>query len=144
MAPAVCTTLGRMDVDALCEAYWNHYRCFTSSDRDQRLREAESEWADEFVDEFIGRGGDQPTDDVPAPVELLVALAERAPDLGALAFLGAGPIEDLPRGGAVDIDDIETAATGSEAFRTALRCAWFDSFLPTADTARLRRFGEPL
>ena len=55
-------------------------------------------------------------------VELLVALAEAAPDDLALATLGAGPIEDLITSHAEEfVDELDDAARRSSPFRTALR-----------------------
>lgn len=77
-------------------------------------------------------------------IGLLVRLADAAPDEQALAYLGAGPIEDL----LVDpspavVDEIEQAARKNKPFRYALQCAWFDDQVSPAVRNRLRRFGAP-
>jgi hypothetical protein len=75
-------------------------------------------------------------------LDLIVLLAEKAPDVRALAYLGAGPLDDY-LAAEPDIARVEGAATRSDAFRTALTMAWFESSLGQQDTARLRRFGDP-
>lgn len=77
-------------------------------------------------------------------VELLIALADCAPDQAAMAYLGAGPIENLLVYHEPSIDVIDQAAQRSENFRNALRSAWFDDHIAPADAQRLRRFGPPL
>ena len=78
-------------------------------------------------------------------VTLLVAIADGAPDDAALAYLGAGPIENLLRycGSDIVFDRVEGWALRSETFRKALRCAWFDNDVPKPVAARLRAFGPP-
>jgi hypothetical protein len=111
----------------------------TSSKREDRLAADKLWWAWEVVEERMNA-------DTPAEaVGLLVALADAAPDDPALAYLGAGPVEDLLCGRAVEaVDDVDNAARTNEAFRTALRCAWHDEHVPAEIAERLRRFGEPL
>ena len=78
-------------------------------------------------------------------MRLLLALADGAPDGAALAYLGAGPIEDLLGADAANcVDAIDEAARRNERFRTALRCASFDHHVAPAIAERLRRFGPPI
>jgi hypothetical protein len=83
---------------------------------------------------------------LPDVVDALVELAEAASgDEAALAYLGAGPLEELLL---LDVerhvDAVDDAARTSAAFRTALRCAWFDAEIDPALAERLRRFEPPL
>ena len=80
---------GDSELDELCAAYWSYYRARRMGD--ERTADA-LWWAWERVDAIgLGRSGAESTE----PVRVLVALAEHAgDDLDALAFLGAGPIED--------------------------------------------------
>jgi hypothetical protein len=127
-----------VDRAEVIEAYWRHYRQSTSDVRADRLDADESFWAWEAVYQSV----DDPDDDVMA---LLSALADAAPDVDALAYLGAGPIENLLyRHAARFGDEVEAAARRDEKFRTALRCAWFDNRVDPQLAARLRRFGPPL
>jgi hypothetical protein len=79
-------------------------------------------------------------------VVLLVELADAAPDDGALAYLGAGAVEDLLRDCESDVvfDRVEGWARGNENFRTALRCAWCDNHVPADVAKRLRSLGPAL
>jgi len=74
----------------------------------------------------------------------MVMLAKRAPDELALAYLGAGPVENYLARPDADIDAIDRTARRDPSFRTALRCAWFESRLSKPHAERLRRFGPPL
>ena len=78
-------------------------------------------------------------------VDLLTLIATRAPDPQAesLAYLGAGPVEDLLNDhAALFFDEIEAAARTNERFRYALRCAWFDDSIEPSLARRLRQFGD--
>jgi hypothetical protein len=122
----------------LADSYWDHYRRATSNVRTERLSERDVRWAHDEVDERVRN---QPEE----VIAVLVAIADAAPDDAALAYLGAGPIEDLIRhcGSVVVVDRIEGAASRSDAFRKALRCAWFEDDVPPDVAVRLRRFGDP-
>ncbi len=120
----------------LPDAYWRHYVLAFRGDRQQRLAAQELDWAEDEVHEALR--------DAQTAVELLVRLAEAAPDEAALAYLGAGPIEELLDSSAGDVvDGVEEAANRSAPFRYALRCAWFDSAVSPAVRDRLRTFGTP-
>ena len=131
-----------MELGALVDAYWEYYRRTSGgATRPERLGADEFSWAWDEVESLIH-------DDEIAErqlglhrVGLLIALAEGAPDQEALAYLGAGPVEELLRDHEPNIGSIDEAARQNERFRYALRCAWFDRDLPAADAERLRRFG---
>lgn len=124
--------------------YWSHYEYLTSDNRGQRAFGGSDDWADERVRAHLSGADEDLPEGVTDKVALLVALADGAPDLAALAFLGAGPIEDLLRAGTADIELVDAAARKNENFRCALRCAWFDDDLAPTESTQLRRFGPPL
>jgi hypothetical protein len=118
--------------------YWEYYRRSTSTHRAERMSVDEYEWA---LDEVDDRVRSEPS----AAIALLVELAEGAPDDQALAYLGAGPVEDLLHEHHEDdvIGQVEVAARRSTGFRSALRCAQYDDVVPPDVRDRLRRFGDP-
>jgi hypothetical protein len=123
--------------DELVEAYWQHWRLGSSEDRDDRLRQPTHAWAWDEVERAVAdRDGDV--------VELLVALADAAPDDAALAYLGAGPVEDLVRvHGEAVAAALERAAESDVNLRRALRSVWLDPDGDAAIGERSRRFGPP-
>jgi hypothetical protein len=119
-------------------AYWRHHQLSISEDRTERADADEWFWAWEEVDEAA-------LDASPGIVDFLVALAKAAPNDDALAYLGAGPLEDLiRRHGAEFVDAIDRAAQTSESFQVALRCVWYGADTNESIVTRLRRFGPPL
>jgi len=134
--------LGVVDAQELTGAYWRNYELAHVSEDDEGAEEFF--WAFEAVEEITH--GNATDCDLPLdPLDLIVRLADRAPDdVKALAYLGAGPVEDYLRYGDPDIRRVERAAETNPRFCVALRCAWFDDDLPNEDAARLRRFGPPL
>jgi hypothetical protein len=119
-------------------AYWRHHQLIFSEDPIERADADHWFWAWEEVDEAALAAS-------PGIVALLVALAKAAPNDQALAYLGAGPLEDLiRRHGAEFVDAIDLAAQTSESFRVALRCVWYGADTNEAMVPRLRRFGPPL
>jgi hypothetical protein len=126
------------DPAVLADGFWEYYRRTTSTVRAVRLGAGDNRWA---WDEVEDRVRSEPEE----MIAILVAIADAAPDDDALAYLGAGPVEDLivSRGSAVVVDRIEGAARSNENFRKALRCAWFDDAAPGTVSARLRAFGAP-
>ena len=72
----------------LAAAYWEQHRRGTSTERAVRLSQDDVFWAWEEINERVI---EQPED----VVEVLVIIAEAAPDDAALAYLGAGPVEAL-------------------------------------------------
>ncbi len=127
-----------MDREALVDAYWRHHCDATSQTRTDRVHSDETRWAWEEVERSVDRGDA----DV---VDLLCALAAAAPDDGALASLGAGPVEGLLATHAARFGEVvDAAARTDDRFRTALRCAWYDDKVDAELATRLRRFGQPL
>lgn len=126
------------ELDELADAYWAHYRLATSTDRVDRLSAGEFRWAWEVIHDRVRTEPE-------TALEVLTFLADAAPDDAALAYLGAGPVEDLLCCGGSDvvIDRVEGAAVRNGNFRKALRCAWFDEHVEPAVAERLRRFGDP-
>jgi hypothetical protein len=108
----------------LVDAFWVHHRLSSSGARDERLDADTYFWAWEQVHETMRQG------DLEA-VELLVALADAvSPDDVALAYLGAGPLEDLLCSGGQApsdslLDSVETAARQHAGFRAALQGVWW-------------------
>lgn len=136
-----CTWRGQNQLVAsasdLVSGFWESYRLSSSAISADRLSAREFAWAAAEVDDRV-------QDDPSEVFDLLIALADAAPDDAALAYLGAGPIEDLlvHHGSDVVFDRVEGWARCNEHFRKALRCAWFDADLPQPVVARLRRFGD--
>ena len=86
--PAVARLLGVDDLAAVVSAFREHYR-LGDGDRQQRLAAQGHEWAWEFVNDSVHEKR-------PELLALLDALIE-VPDADRayLAYLGAGPLEDL-------------------------------------------------
>jgi len=126
------------DPAVLADGYWEHYRRTTSTSRAVRLSAGDTRWA---WDEVEDRVRSEPE----AMIAILVAIADAAPDDDALAYLGAGPVEDLivRSGSDIVIDRIEGAARRSDNFRKAVCCAWFDDDTSGTVRDRLRELGEP-
>lgn len=121
----------------LVETYWRQHQ-LSLSDDPADLEAADSifhVW--EEVDEAAQFGN-------PGIVELLVALADAAPDDLALATLGAGPLEDLIRSHAEEfVEQLDQAARQNARFRYALRCVWYTESIDESVRQRLQRFGPP-
>jgi hypothetical protein len=143
-----------ISVDQMVDAYWEHYSAAhaPNSDRADRVRAEALFWAGEMVDSIINAVqwtdrkayGTEPVRRI-APVvgrlELIEKLAQAAPDEQALAYLGAGPLEEY-LGAGPDLDLVDQAARRDSRFRTALKCAWYEDRLSPEDAGRLRRFAE--
>jgi hypothetical protein len=87
-------------------------------------------WAWEHV-EAVWRTGDR------AALDRLVDLADSAPDDEDLAYLGAGPVEDLVRVfGELLIEDIEDAAKRSPSFLRALQ-SMYPTLIPESIRVRM-------
>ena len=85
-----------MDLDELIGAYWQQYQLASSSDRTERVRADDYFWAWAFVND-VACGEIQDVDLEVEPIELMIALADQAPDHQALSYLGAGPVENYLR-----------------------------------------------
>jgi hypothetical protein len=117
----------------LVEAFWRHYRLSQSTSRSERLISEDTYWAWEEVE----RVAQKPESDA---LDLLVALADAAPDDQARCYLGAGPLEDFVlQHGTQLIDDIDEAARRNDHFRIALGCVWFGTSVDRSVEERLRR-----
>src|SRR5690349_611433 len=84
------------ELDTFVEEYFAQYRAFTSKARDVRVAALASDEEDRSgqLDEMILMGTDA---DQEAAWPMLLALIERAPDDESLAFVAAGPLEDMIR-----------------------------------------------
>ena len=129
-----------MQADEAIDAYWQHHLLSRSTVFEERDAAEHFFWAYEWVDAVVA-GEVAPAMD---PIGLMVELAKRAPDEQALVYLGAGPLENYLARPDADVDATDRAARRNASFRTALRCAWFESSLCGPDAERLRRFGPPL
>jgi hypothetical protein len=112
--------------DTLVAGYFARYAAMRG-DRSERLAaERTADPAADSLDDAFGPGGDPE-----AGWPLLIALIEHAPDDEALAFVAAGPLEDLirhhgPRFGERLVD----RARQDERFREAIRLVWGLDDLP--------------
>src|SRR5260370_41162746 len=97
----------------LIDGYWKHYRLSTGS-RQERLDADKWAWAWDEVEGAVM----EPSANA---FEMLMALVESAPDDGALAYVGAGPLEDLINSHGVQFaGQIEESASRVLKFRTLL------------------------
>lgn len=121
-------------IDEIVKAYWEHYSSTQSSDRVLRLDAERTLWAWEAVEEEVR----SPTARV---LKLLLALGHEAKDDDALAYLGAGPVEDLISWhGARYLDEIDQCARSDPAFRKALSNVWIATQVPEAVHERLAKY----
>jgi len=118
--------------ERLIEDFWRHYRLSQSASRDDQLASDESFWAWEEIE----RVAQNPSADT---IDLLVSLAEAAPDDQARCYLGAGPLEDFMLShGPHFIEQIDQAAREHEHFRTALGCVWYGTPMNRGVVERFR------
>lgn len=104
----------RSDLQELVVAYWAFHRARCAGDEDAA---EELWWAWDRVDAIgLGRSGAGSVE----PVSVLAALAEGAgDDPEALAFLGAGPVEDYLKSDGFDRVRFDRAAAASDRLRRA-------------------------
>ena len=122
----------------LVAAYWRHHQLVFSEDLNDRAGAGDWFWAWEDVDQAA-------LDASPGIVELLVALANAAPNDQALAYLGAGPLKDLVRQhGAKFVDAIDQSAHASQSFQFALGCVWYATDVDQEIVTRLQSLRPPL
>lgn len=119
--------------------YWTHHRLASSAERADRLSARDWWWAVEAVDDVLRLGGTR-------AAEMVVALAEAvADDEDALAYVGAGPIEDLLNHDGPPspetVEAMDTAARQHPSVAFAVRCVWWSDDNDPALVARFRRFG---
>ena len=121
----------------LVKRYWEFW-AVSRGDREQRLAAQELVDVLEEVDEIVAPGDD-------AAIELIAELAEAAhPDDAALAYLGAGPVENLIRGA-----DDETMARPESAIdrwgmRDALASVWITDSTPESRRRELELWFQRL
>jgi Family of unknown function (DUF6869) len=134
------TFLKAMNSDAelrqLIAGYWKYY-ALSTGDRRERLEADQWFWAWEEVERAVRA----PSANV---FPVLIALVESAANDDALAYVGAGPLEDLINWhGAQFLDQIEESARRDRAFRTALATVRVSDSAPAAIRDRLARFMPP-
>lgn len=128
--------------DEIVGAYWRQYRLSADGKRSDRLAAADCFWAWEAVEETVSRGGV----DAVALIERLANAVDG--DEAALAYLGAGSIEDLLRHNGPPsttvADALDAAARRNPNVRVAVRCVWWSDEDDAALAERFKRFGPPL
>lgn len=130
------------ELDTFVEEYFAQYRDFTSKSREVRMAVLASEGEDRSgqLDEMILWGSEA---DQEAAWPMLLALIERAPDDESLAFVAAGPLEDMilkrhDRFG----DRILGEARRNPRFRHALGGVWGWDTLPDPFGSELLQLAE--
>ena len=114
-------------VDALVAALWDHQR--ESRDPPGALRLAHRDLAD-APSRANHRLQQMVADREPETLDVLVRLAEAAPDDDALAWLGAGPVETwMERATEQDLAAAARRARAEPRFRTAVTAAWMSDVL---------------
>lgn len=107
------------DEARIVECYWEFWR-LSIGDRTQR-RDAEAlYWAWEWVESCVAQ-------DPAGSVSLVRDLAEAAPGDEAIAYLGAGPVEELVKRAIGDAGvraSLASAVRSSAALRQSLRSVW--------------------
>jgi len=125
---------------ALVAGFWTHCRLSKSPDRDERAQADQWYWAWDAVFRATRTSVD-------GVVALLVALADAAAgDLERLAYLGAGPFEDLLRYGErpptpTILDELDRAAHDNDNVRLAVRAMWWGDNDDPRTVERFTRFG---
>lgn len=112
------------DMAAVAEAYWRHY-----------LDPEADDWAWELVD-AVGR--DRAPEGAPDALHLFGELATSAADDQALAYLGAGPLENHLRSTALDLGCLAVAVRENVALARAFTFAYLPRRLPAEDLDRLK------
>jgi hypothetical protein len=107
------------DLDDLIAGYFADYRRIARSSKG-RLSEQDDRLSDWLTEALEGRTGQ-----VDAAWDVILELVARAPDNGALAFVAAGPLEDLVRRWGTHFEDRLIAHTRDDPrFRMAMQCVW--------------------
>ncbi len=124
------------ELQQLIARYWKNY-ALSTGDRQERLEADQWFWAWEEVDRAVRA----PSANV---FKVIIALVESAATDGALAYIGAGPLEDLINWhGAKLLDQIEESARRDRAFRRALATVRVSDAVPGPVRDRLARFMPP-
>lgn len=79
------------ELEGLVDGYFSHYRRLFSSSRSDRLVAQEGDPLSDWLNDLPGWPGPIPE----VAWDVVLALLDRAPDEGALAFVIAGPLSDL-------------------------------------------------
>ena len=117
----------------LIDGYWKHYRLSTGG-RQERLDAEKWAWAWDEVAEAVLEPSANTFD-------MLMALVGSAADDEALAYLGAGPLENLINShGHQFAEQVEESARRDPLFRKALANVQLSSNVPAAVRERLARF----
>jgi uncharacterized protein DUF6869 len=120
----------------LIDGYWKHYRLSTGS-RQERSDADKWAWAWDDVEGAVM----EPSANT---FEMLMALVESAADDDALAYIGAGPLEDLINSHGVQFaGQIEESARRVPKFRTALAHVHLSSNVSASVRERLARIMPP-
>jgi hypothetical protein len=127
------------DRDAFVEDYFAQYHAFFHGSPEERLAmehlESDQDRSQQ-LDHMILWGSQADTEHA---WPILLALIERAPDEEALAFVAAGPLEDLIRNRHTRFGDrILDQARRDARFRDAVRCVWGWEELPEPFGGELR------
>ena len=124
------------------EEYFAQYRAFTSKSRDVRMAGLGSDDEDRSgqLDDMILMGS---AADQEAAWAMLLALIDRAPDEESLAYVAAGPLEDMIRKRHDQFGDrILGEARRSPRFRYALTGVWGWESLPEPFASELLALAE--
>jgi hypothetical protein len=110
-----------VDYEELARGYFRDYAMSFSSDRAQRLA-ARDRGSENSALEVVSRGVADASDDA---WPMILALVELAPDDAALAYVAAGPLEDLVREHLERFADrLVEQARRDPRFRDALKGVW--------------------
>jgi uncharacterized protein DUF6869 len=121
------------ELDEFCEEYFRAWRVLRSGTRDERLALEHRVGPSELLVSLLD---DESRLDWAWTITL--ALIERAPDDKALAFVGAGPLEDLIRRYPSSMADrIVTEARRNSRVRLALKAVWGLDRIPDQLASRL-------
>lgn len=117
----------------LIDGYWKHYRLSTGS-RQERLEADRWAWAWDEVEEAVA-------DPSSETFEILMALVESAANDDALAYIGAGPLENLINlHGVRFAEQVEESARRDPLFHKALSHVQLRSNAPASVRGRLAPF----
>lgn len=127
--------MSKRPITDVVTTYWRHFRYAHGDPRDRVKADARF-WAVEEVSAIQQAGGQ-------ASVDLVIALAEGAYTDEELAYLGAGPIEDLFSLCSSDppLDEFERALISHNKVRQAFQYAWLHA-LPPEVAERLGKYHE--
>jgi hypothetical protein len=122
--------------EELLQTFWTFYRSLDDAERAASPEVQKLGWASEMVGATMRRGGSVAT-------EMLVALADSAPDDDAVIYIGCGPMEDLMfEHGDDAVDVLEEAARRHPKLRHALAVAVPPREMSEESRARLQRYRE--